>query len=427
MSDPPVIIPPPEPAVVTPPSLVGGSGGPELVPPSAAVVQEAVLAAPAPAEIAPATPATVPAPTPATVPAPPAATVPAPEPAQVPKPETPPTPRKPSPERAGGPLWLRRWNLRVGTNVGDKAVDLSALAFEFQVEKALNSTPYSAVITVYNIEPDLVTRMAKELTVVHLDAGYAKSTQYGEVFHGPIVYYKFGRKDATDTYVEIHALQQDVETNRSKANEFLPAGHTQTDVVKACLATMEGGRVKLGQYPDEMDRVRSPRGRVIHGMTRDTLRDVTRTFNATAHIADSTTLHILKEGEALQEGYESVPVLNNKSGLIGVPTQTLNAGVEIRSLLNPALNPGHQLKVAIKDINAIIDTSKENPSAGSGNAVATAEQLQRITPRANDGIYVVGTVRHWGHNRANPWYSDVSTKPVDPTKPGAKPEIKVTV
>src|SRR3954470_12594389 len=123
MSDPPVTIPPPDPAVVP---------APELVPPSAVVVQEAVRSAPTPAEIAPAPAATASRPAPASTPA---------EPAQVPKPETPPAARKDNPEKAGGPLWLRRWNLSVGSNAGNKAVDLSALAFEFQVEKALNSTP----------------------------------------------------------------------------------------------------------------------------------------------------------------------------------------------------------------------------------------------------------------------------------------------
>lgn len=343
-------------------------------------------------------------------------------------PATPDKPRVEQPEKDGAQLWLRTWNLTVGNNVGDKSVDLSGLAFEFIVEKKLNTTPYTAVITIYNIDNDTVQRMAKELTIVHLDAGYRPpSTQYGTLFHGPIVYYKYGRKDATDTYVEIHALQQDVETNRSKINAALPAGHTHTDVVKACIATMEGGKVKLGQYPPEMDQAQATRGRVLHGMTRDQLRDIARTYNASIFLDDAFLLHILKEGEAIKEGHESLPVLSSKSGLIGVPTQVLGAGVEIRSLLNSKLNPGHQLKVANKDINKLVDTSKENPSAGSGSAVDTSFSSSTTAPVANDGYYVVGAVRHWGHNRSNPWYSDVTTKPIDPSKPGAAPGMPTTV
>jgi hypothetical protein len=56
-----------------------------------------------------------------------------------------------------------------------------------------------------------------------------------------------------------------------------------------------------------------------------------------------------------------------------------------------------------------------------GTSASDLGQAQRIQMAASlidkgDGIYSVWSVRHWGDNRGNPWYSDVTTYGVDPTK-----------
>ena len=125
-----------------------------------------------------------------------------------------------------GYLWDRRWSLSVGTADGNTAVALStsddpnnALAFDFDIQATLNQTAWSAVITVYNIDPSTLSRLQKELTVVQLQAGYkSPAARYGQIFMGPVVYYRAGKLDAANTFVEIHAMVNDPALNAAPIN-----------------------------------------------------------------------------------------------------------------------------------------------------------------------------------------------------------------
>jgi hypothetical protein len=316
-------------------------------------------------------------------------------------------PPVPAAETDGALLWLRKWSLSVGPPSGQQAIDLSDLAFSFSIEQTQLMTPWIGHITVFNVGDDIINRMQKELTHVFLAAGYQPpSRQSGQVFAGEIAYYRRGRQ-ATETFVEIVAVQADQPLNAAVVNTWIPVGYAKQDVVMACLAAMPG--ITLGQITDLGDD-KSPRGRTLFGMASDILRDVAQSANANVYIDTNNQLHMLSESEYLQMSTETVPVLNSQTGLIGVPTQTLGAGVEARSLLNPAIIPGGQVKIAQRDVMTY--TGVEPGRLPDTNMALTFSNMAL----AADGFYVVGAVRHWGENRGNPWYSDITTKPVDPTK-----------
>jgi hypothetical protein len=286
-------------------------------------------------------------------------------------------------------------------------MDLSPLAFTFSIEQTQLMTPWIGRITVFNVGDDIISRMQKELTHVYLEAGYQPpSRQYGKLFAGEIAYYRRGRQ-ATETFVEIVAVQADQPLNAAVVNTWIPAGFKPVDVVTMCLMAMPG--ITLGQVTDLGDG-KSPRGRTLFGMASDILRDVAQSANANVYIDSNNQLHMLTESEYLQMRTETVPVLNSRSGLIGVPTQTLGAGVEARSLLNPAIIPGSQVKI---DERAVMTATAVQPGRLPDTNVALQFSQMSL---ATDGFYVVGAVRHWGQNRGNPWYSDITTKPIDPTK-----------
>ena len=324
-------------------------------------------------------------------------------------PDKPPPPRQERAEREGGYLWLRKWKLTVGPQGGDSAMDLSELAFEFHVQQqAASLTPWSAVITVYNAGDNILTGMQKELTHVVLEAGY-RSEQYGIIFAGPIAYYKHGRLNATDTFVEMHAIQNEQAVNGGIINSWIPQGYTKLDVVKACIDVMQG--VTMGQITDLGDE-KSPRGRVLHGKAQDILRDVAHTADAEVFLDSNGRLHLLGKDEALEMQDDIVPILNSSTGLIDVPTLTLGAGVDARCLLNPNIKPGGQVKIAKKDItsfDASVAYGTMDPTQGFNMDMAR-QSLK------DDGYYVVLNVEHSGQNRGNPWYSDIKTMPLDPSK-----------
>jgi hypothetical protein len=298
------------------------------------------------------------------------------------------------------------------------ALDLSLLAFNFQVEKAINQSSWRARITIYNPNSTIVEGLQKQYTNVRLEAGYMPpSQQYGVIFAGAIAYYRYGRINATDTFVELHAATAD-EANRGFVNTTLPAGSRPLDVVNAVLAAL-GPYGIAGGYITDLGDDKSPRGRVVYGMCRDVLRDVARTAGATYHIDDDNKLHILKESEAFPS--ENVPVLNSKSGMIDVPAQTNDGGIEVHSLLNFAIRPN--TRIYLNEAEIVRNRASESGALSNLPQSATDIQMQSMAI-SKSGLYDVGKVEHHGENRGNSWFTYITTKPVTPSGVNAPSLVK---
>ena len=332
-------------------------------------------------------------------------------------PQSPGAPQEPAPKNLnlrpdrpvvhGGALWRRKWNLSIGTQAGTKARDLSQLGFRFAVQRAQNLTPSLAKITVYNLPDDVVAEMQKELTFIYLQAGYEDPGQYGVIFGGPISYYRHGRENATDTFVEVTAVEYDQELNARIINKWLPAGYTKRDVLNVVADEMG---VAIGQCTTKLSDDKSPRGRVLFGMARDVLRDQSHTDDTQCWIDENGKLHVLGKDEALAMGEELVPVLNSSSGMVNIPTQTMGGGIEVTSLLNPNIKPGGQIHIDQASITQLQSVTK-------GQLVKTDFALNNSAESLKaDGFYIVDAVNHTGENRGNSWYSNVTTKPYDITK-----------
>jgi hypothetical protein len=315
--------------------------------------------------------------------------------------------RTENPEHDGALLWLRQWHLTVGNQTGDKAMDLSELAFRFDVQQAQNLTPPIAVITIYNPPDEIVHDMAKELTFIYLEAGYrTPSKQYGKLFAGEIVYFKYGRQGATDTFVEIHAAQNDQLLTAKYVNTWVPAGATKEDILKT---VAQSAYIPLGQIT-EMGPEKTPRGRALYGMVTDALRDMAATADARCFIDRDGVLHVLGKGESLAMETTTVPILNQKTGLIDIPVQTMGGGVDITCLLNPSLIPGGQVKVDQKDITRFQGV-KTDAFIQTDFALRNSEQSLRT-----DGYYLISTTQHTGETRGNTWYTRITTEPIDPSR-----------
>ena len=308
----------------------------------------------------------------------------------------------------GAQLWMRKWKLTVGTPSGQNALDLSLLDFEFDIEMQEMVPPWIGRIKVWN-PGDQVTGVlaSKQMTKVSLFAGYqAPSTQYGSLFQGQINYFKIGRQ-TTDTYIEIFATTMDPALNAAIVNTWLPAGWGDNDAIQALVTAMAPFGISLGQITDLGNKT-SPRGRLLYGMARDYLRDIARTHDAQFFTDLDGKLHLLKEGDILKMGNQTVPVLNGRTGLIDVATRTMDGAVEVKCLLNPSIRPGMQIHIDNASVAEIktVDTT---------NLVADAFRLSMGSYiNKADGYYPVGSVRHQGQNRGNPWYSQIVSRKAVP-------------
>jgi hypothetical protein len=337
--------------------------------------------------------------------------------------------REENPSNPGGALWIRKWKLSLGpkssipadgkadVNAPLTAVDLSDLDFIFNVQSSTQPHPPStAYIRIYNLTPKVLVQL-KELVSVWLEAGYREpATQYGRIFSGQIVYYRYGQDtNAVDTFVDIHAFQDELPTDWAIINTVLPAGHTKRDVLQAVADAMG---VKLGQVADLGDE-QSPRARTLYGMARDVLRDIKETAGAQTFLGKDGKLNVLGKGEPLTMQNVIVPVLNSKTGLVGMPSVTIGKGVDIKSLLNPAIIPGGQVRINQADVAQIVpvDTSRFQK-------LGFDVETHKLNIQA-DGYYRVVTVNHSGESRGNNWFTNAITESFDPME--QPPSLRTSV
>ena len=306
--------------------------------------------------------------------------------------------------QTGQPLWIRRWKLSVGNVSGAQAIDLSQFSFEFEVSMQQNQTPWKGRVKVWNPPPTLAGQIGKEYTNISLDAGYMQpSQQYDNVIQAQLTYWRWGRQNATDTFLELFIAMYDTAFTAAVVNTWVPAGATKDTTLDAVLAALAPYGVTKGQIT-QLSQDKAPRGRALVGMVRDIMRDFARTENAKWFIDKDGKLHLLSQDEALALGNTKVPLLSARTGLVDVPTQVLGSGIEIHSLLNPALRPGMQVQVDAASINQL-QTTDNSPFLKTS---MTAQDP--ITAKINQsGLYIIGQIKHFGQNRGNPWYSHMVT------------------
>ncbi|MFG1417163.1 hypothetical protein V5F38_05035 [Xanthobacter sp. V0B-10] len=282
--------------------------------------------------------------------------------------------------------WIRRVNLTVGSS--GSATDLSEMRIRFSVRQGDVATPNNAELIITNLSQATANKIKKEYNSIVLDAGYDGNV--ASIFEGEIVQVRIGRENPTDTYVNIIAKEGHLAFNYGFVRKSLAAGHTYKDQVDTCLEALKEHGITAG-YIADLGMMKMPRGKVLFGMVRDQLRAICQATGASWSI-QGKKLQIVKN-DAYRPG--DVIVLNSRTGLIGMPVQTLG-GIEARCLLNPQIRPGRRIQIDQASIQeAAFTTNYQNA------------QNYLIPETAVDGIYKVITVDHSGDTRGNPYYSDI--------------------
>lgn len=292
--------------------------------------------------------------------------------------------------------YLRSCTL-IASGIDGDGLDLSNLHIEFRVKQWDIQTPNNAIIRVWNLKPDTSKRIEKEFTRVTLQAGY-DGADTGVIFDGTIVYIRRGRENATDTYLDIFAADGDAAYNFAIVNASLAAGSKPEDRLKAIAAAMEKYGVTQGATPaDGLGDSELPRGKVLFGMARDSLTDLTSTTLTTWSIQNGQ-INVVEKGGYLPD--EAV-VLNSKTGMIGLPTQTED-GINVRCLLNPKIKVAGRVQI-------------DNASIQRATVSLQYTAVNFFPSVTDDGFYRVIVVDHIGDNRGQDWYSDLTCVAVDDT------------
>lgn len=278
------------------------------------------------------------------------------------------------------------------TYVGDENGG-QGLRITFETTQKDASTPNVARIGIFNLADSSTQPAFFVGKTVTLSAGYVGEPIY-VLFKGEIRQARNLRADVTDKVLAILATDGSTPRNYAVVNKTLSAGHTHYDRVMACYEPMKALGIGLGYIDkDALSKVKFPRGCALFGNAKDWLRQSGQATKTSWSIQNGK-LQVLANDKPLPGG---VIVLNSKTGLVGLPVQTIQ-GIEGVALLNGQIVPGCTVQI---DQKAIQQAEFDPSITGAPNNA----QLQRFGISA-DGTYKVFYVGHLGDTRGEPFFTN---------------------
>ncbi|CDL79909.1 phage protein [Xenorhabdus cabanillasii] len=287
--------------------------------------------------------------------------------------------------------WLRECRLIVADEKGE-GIDLSELKIKFSITRPSFAYPATGIFKIYNLNNETREKIRKnEYRIIKFSAGYKDHS--GQIFAGQIQYTYTGRDSPTDTYVVIQAGDGDQAYNDATVNITISAGYTQQDVDRLMMREIEKYGITFGMRPEFQLNV-APRGKVFFGMHRDEMHILARQNNAEWRYEDGQC-HIIPKKTYLTEAV----VLNYQTGLIGMPEQTIGAGINVKCLINPKIRPGTLIR---------LDNASINEAGKSTGAIASGNDVNEIPAATDaDGDYVVINVSYFGDTREKMYYMEL--------------------
>jgi hypothetical protein len=301
----------------------------------------------------------------------------------------------------------RRFSLVVGSNSGGPALDLSLMHVHFSTRKSVIQTPNIMECRIWNLAGATVKTLTSqqngelEFNSVVLQAGYDNGA-YGVIFSGQVRYFRTGRENPTDTFLEIYAADGDKAYNYAVVNATLPPGSKQSAAANQINTAMSGMGVNPGNMPPPDTGVTYPRGKAMYGMAREYARRLGYNAASQWSIQEGEQQFLPRTGTLPGD----VVVVNSATGMVGIPVQTVY-GIEVTMLINPNVKYGTVLKINNKDIQtATLDLSI------AGDVQNSLNQLGPSYLNA-DGLYKVIAGEYTGDTRGQPWFLKVWCVNVD--------------
>lgn len=283
-----------------------------------------------------------------------------------------------------------------GGNTTEKreVIDFSQFSFNFRVEDSILQHPKNLHLKLFNLSIATEQKLLDSAYVVTLSAGYEGS--FGVIFQGQITQIFRGKDNGVDTYITILAKDGNDIYNNGFVRTSIPAG-TNTNARSYQIISSSTVYTTIDKIVSDKDTT-SLRGSVHFGMLKDELRKHTNSNNQRWTI-DNGKINIIQEGK--YKDPEDITVLNHRTGLIGMPTQTYE-GINVKCLLNPNITNHSIIKI---DINSIQMEEQK------GDAI---EIDKGTTSSINvDGLYTVLYIQYEGETRGTSWYCNLTTRNKD--------------
>ncbi|WP_445496700.1 baseplate hub protein [Photorhabdus sp. SF281] len=329
--------------------------------------------------------------------------------------------------------WLRHFELMLLDDQG-KGIVLSDFRVIFNIEWFTISFPRVATLKIYNLSKDTSNRiLGSEFSKIKIIVGYDGITptvpesevgkarpvepgttgqrdgqNYGEIFSGDIRFTLTGRDNPTDTYTQIQACDGQEAFAYATINQTVAAGYTVADINELTMRTFAPYGITEGHTP-AMPTTVFPRGKVLFGMSRDVMDNIAGQCKATWQFVDGK-----REMVSDEMSVHDAIVLNSRTGLIGMPQQTIGAGVNVKCLINPNIKVNGLIKL---DEGSVYRTSLPNSDIQMSGGRLTDENdngnlhvsgvSNPPASIATDGVYIVRGIMYTGDTRGNAWYQEM--------------------
>lgn len=330
--------------------------------------------------------------------------------------------------------WMRHLELQLVDENG-QGLSLSDFKVTFDIEWFNIKFSRVATIKIYNLKPETNNRiLGKEFAKLRIIAGYDGLTQavnenqvgtvteissdqvgqtdgqnYGLIYDGDIRFSLTGRDNPTDTYVLIQAIDGHQALMGAVVATTLAAGYTVADLHAATMQSFNPFGVVPGITGDMPSTV-FPRGRVIFQAAHKTMDNIAQQCGATWQIVEGK-VQMVPANKYIQEAI----VLNSNTGLVGMPQQTMGAGVNVRCLINPNIRVGGLVELDQASVYRAALSSNDIQMSGSriyetddnGNRVVSGVASIPPASVATDGVYIVQSISYTGDTRGQAWYQDM--------------------
>ena len=308
---------------------------------------------------------------------------------------------------SGLPLYQRKYSLQLLTPSGsdtnvltvtDSSWEPEALRITFDTQQVgLQSNYWFADIVIYNADKATATAILQASSnisqgmIAVLRAGYIGGPENNIIWQGPVFQPLWVRENVVDYKITLRcilSLESAISGNTISAN--YGAGSSQYDVV---IKMIESLGLQPGTISPNLSTKPMSRGFTWFGSPDKELDRIVRGNNMLWWLDMDGKVNIGHPNDG-QVSEAPTIVYTPTTGLIGTPEQT-QYGVNFTVLLDP------RLKVQMPMLTAAIN-----------NAAIRQYQIQygsyNFLPLDQDGVYVIGSVRHRGDSRGNAWYTDVT-------------------
>jgi hypothetical protein len=311
-------------------------------------------------------------------------------------------------------------NLLVANSTNGR--DLTGIHFRFYVRQCDTDIPNTMVVRIYNLSRTTEREITQQYTQVALQVGYLGTT-VEMLFSGDIKYFKRGKENSTDRFLEITAGDNDLGYNYGFMQATLGPGSKPGQVIEAAAKRL-GVDIDQTAVTSQTFGGAFPRGKVLNGLARVYLDHAAATANAAGAkwFIENGVLKFVSTTGYLPG---NAVVLSPATGLVGIPEAT-DQGIEGRCLMNAALKIGCELQI---DSDTIVQTfappsvaaSLGDGSGGIINPIAAPQVTQTIytiaRPTPGLGIYRIALLECSGDNRGEEWYSDFTALTITPSAP----------